>query len=129
MKTEIAIRLTGTMMAGLFLGLSLPGIAMAHPGGMSPAVHPQVHPVVHPHAGGAANLGMTHMSPTAATFGQNVASVASSQGSKISKDAQSGMTGQKLSGVAREHGDSVSDVATGQENPGQVSSPPVSPVP
>lgn len=88
------------------------GISVAHPGGAPPPVHPPVHPE------GAANIGMMHMSPTAANFGTGVAAIANTQGKTISQDARSGITGQTLSNTAKEHGDAVSDVATGTTNPG-----------
>lgn len=102
-------------LAGAILSLLLLSRpALAHPGGVSPPVHPPVHPAVHPHPHpqGAANLGQIHMSPSPANFGQTVSGVASTQGQTISKDAQSGMTGQKLSGIASQHGALVSGVAT-----------------
>lgn len=117
MKTKHLGSLTGLLSAG-FLSMAMlsgtAGQAIAHPGAPAPPVHPVVHPVVHPHAHGAANMGMTHMSPTAADVGQDISAVADNQGKTISQDAQSGMTGQKLSAVATQHGDQVSDMATGQ---------------
>lgn len=64
---------------------------------------------------------MMHMTPTAANFGTGVASVASTQGKIVSQDARSGMTGQTLSNVAKEHGGVVSGTATGTTNPGSPS--------
>lgn len=106
----------GILVGGLLLGTGWVGSALAAHGG-PPPVHPTVHPAAHPHPHGAVNLGMTHMSPSAANFGQEVSGVATTQGKEISKDAQSGMTGQKLSTIARQHGDAVSDVATGSQLP------------
>uniref|UniRef100_A0A7C3R063 Uncharacterized protein n=1 Tax=Leptospirillum ferriphilum TaxID=178606 RepID=A0A7C3R063_9BACT len=117
MLSETRILWRGILVGGLLFGTGWVGLAMAHPGGVSPPVHPAVHPAAHPHPHGAVNLGMTHMSPTSANFGQEVSGVATTQGKEISKDAQSGMTGQKLSDVARQHGDTVSDVATGSQLP------------
>ncbi|MCL4460594.1 MAG: hypothetical protein M1297_02625 [Nitrospirae bacterium] len=115
MKTKRVGPMTGFLAAGLlsiFPLAAMTGEAFAHPGA-PPAVHPPVHPALHPHAHGAVNMGMTHMSPAASDFGQDVSAVADNQGKTISRDARSGMTGQKLSSVATRHGDQVSDMATG----------------
>ncbi len=99
---------------GFFVALSAISPVMAHPGGVSPPVHPPVHPgAIHGHPGGGANMGLAHMSPTPANFGQTVSGVASTQGQTISQDVRSGMTGQALSAVAKQHGQMVSGVATG----------------
>ncbi|EAY56938.1 MAG: protein of unknown function [Leptospirillum rubarum] len=127
MLSETRILWRGILVGGLLFGTGWVGLAMAHPGGVSPPVHPAVHPAAHPNPHGAVNLGMTHMSPTSANFGQEVSGVATTQGKEISKDAQSGMTGQKLSDVARQHGDTVSDVATGSQLPAPGATPPPPP--
>ncbi|KGA93258.1 hypothetical protein ACSYAY_09435 [Leptospirillum ferriphilum] len=120
MKTERPGTRTGLLPAALLsvamIGAMISGLAgqaIAHPGAVPP-VHAVTHPVVHPHAHGAANMGMTHMSPAPANFGQDVSAVADTQGKTISRDARSGITGQKLSAIATQHGDMVSDMATGQ---------------
>ncbi len=121
MKTKRVAFLSGVLSAGLISMALLGGTtgdAFAHVGApappVHPPVHPSVHPAVHPHAHGAANMGITHMSLTGSNFGQDVSAIADTQGKTISRDAQSGMTGQKLSSVATRHGDQVSDMATGQ---------------
>lgn len=117
MKTKRVAFLSRVVSAGLVSMALLGGTtgdAFAHAGAPAPPVHPPVHPAVHPHAHGAANMGITHMSPTGSNFGQDVSAIADTQGKTISRDAQSGMTGQKLSSVATRHGDQVSDMATGQ---------------
>ncbi len=109
----ITMKRTEVVLAGgVFVLFALSSPVMAHPG-MSPPVHPPVHPTIHPHHPGAANLGIVHMSPTPANFGQTVSGVATTQGQTISQDAKSGITGQSLSGIARQHGQIVSGVATG----------------
>ncbi len=121
MKTKRVAFLSGVLSAGLISMALLGGTtgdAFAHVGApappVHPPVHPSVHPAVHPHAHGAANMGITHMSLTGSNFGQDVSAIADTQGKTISRDAQSGMTGQKLSSAATRHGDQVSDMATGQ---------------
>ena len=104
--------LSVALLSVAMIGVSA-GQAIAHAAPVPP-VHAVVHPVVHPHAHGAANMGMTNMSPAPANFGQDVSAVADTQGKTISQDARSGITGQKLSAIATQHGDMVSDMATGQ---------------
>lgn len=113
MKTREKANNAAALAGGIFVALALTSPVMAHPGGVTPPVHPPIHPVVHGHPGGGANMGLSHMSPTPANFGQTVSGVASTQGQTISQDAKSGMTGQALSAVARQHGQMVSGVATG----------------
>lgn len=113
MAKMIRKRTEAVLVGGVFVVLALSTPVMAHPGAGPPPVHPPVHPVVHPHNPGAANLGMAHMSPTPANFGQTVSGVATTQGQTISQDARSGITGQALSGIAKQHGQLVSGVATG----------------
>lgn len=111
MAATIKKRTEAVLSGGVFIVLALSTLVMAHPGGMSPPAHPP--PAVHPHHPGAANLGMVHMSPTPANFGQTVSGVATTQGQTISQDAKSGITGKSLSGIARQHGQIVSGEATG----------------
>jgi hypothetical protein len=114
MKTREKAKNAGVLAGGIFVVLSAISPVMAHPGGAAPPVHPPIHPAgIHGHPGGGANMGLAHMSPTPANFGQTVSGVASTQGQTISQDARSGMTGQALSAVAKQHGQRVSDVATG----------------
>jgi len=113
MSYQPKIRPVVNLANGFLFVLSLATPVMAHPGGITPPVHPPVHPGIPVHPTGGANMGMAHMSPTPANFGQTVSGVASSQGQTISQDAKSGMTGQALSAVANQHGQVVSGVATG----------------
>ena len=114
MKTREKAKNAGVLAGGFFVVLSAISPVMAHPGGAPPPVHPPIHPAaIHGHPGGGANMGLAHMSPTPANFGQTVSGVASTQGQTISQDARSGMTGQALSAVAKQHGQMVSGVATG----------------